>query len=45
MNSNELLGVITDDTYDSINDASNHDLMHIVYCYLDYFEEYGNHYD
>ena len=34
-----------DEVYDSINDAHTHDLMHIVYIYLDYFNEYGGHYD
>jgi hypothetical protein len=30
--------------YDSINDASNHDLMHIVYIYLEFFDSYCNDY-
>ena len=39
------LGVVTDEVYASINDAHEHDLMHIVYIYLDYFNEYGAHYE
>ena len=39
------LGIVTDEVYDCINDASNHDLMHIVYIYLNYFNEYGAHYE
>ena len=39
------LGVVTDEVYASINDAHEHDLMHIMYIYLDYFNEYGGHYE
>ena len=39
------LGIVTDEVYDSINDAHTHDLMHIVYIYLDYFNDYGAHYE
>ena len=39
------LAIVTDEVYDSINDAHTHDLMHIVYIYLDYFNEYGAHYE
>lgn len=39
------LGIVTDSAYDSLNDASEHAIMHAVYIYLDYFEEYGSHYD
>jgi len=39
------LAIVTDEVYDSINDAHTHDLMHIVYIYLDYFNEYGSNYE
>ena len=39
------LGVATDEVYDSLNDASEHDIMHAYYIYLDYFNEYGGHYE
>ena len=39
------LGIVTDEVYDSINDAHEHGLMHIVYIYLDFFNEYGGHYE
>ena len=39
------LGVVTDEVYASINDASEHDIMHAYYIYLDYFNEYGGHYE
>ena len=39
------LGVVTDEVYASINDAHEHGLTHIVYIYLDYFNEYGGHYE
>ena len=39
------LGMVTDSAYDSLNDASEHDIMHAYYIYLDYFNEYGGHYE
>ena len=39
------LGIVTDSAYDSLNDASTHDIMHAVYIYLDYFNEYVTDYD
>ena len=39
------LGIVTDSAYDSLNDASEHDIMHAYYIYLDYFNEYGGHYE
>jgi|TARA_R100001463_G_scaffold3116_7_gene12800 hypothetical protein len=35
------LAIVTDEVYDCMNDAHTHDLMHIVYIYLDYFNDYG----
>lgn len=39
------LGIVTDEVYDCLRDAHEHDLMHIVYIYLDFFNEYGGHYE
>jgi hypothetical protein len=39
------LGIVTDSAYDSLNDVSEHDIMHAYYIYLDYFNEYVPHYD
>jgi len=30
--------------WDAINDASEHDLMHIMYIYLEFFDDYCNDY-
>jgi hypothetical protein len=30
--------------WDAINDASDHDLMHIMYIYLQFFDDYCNDY-
>ena len=34
---------VIDMWYDCINDASEHDLMHLVYAYLDAINDYDYH--